>query len=116
MKKFLALLVGVVASSSVWAMSSGRSYEYRIRIPASDRSCVEEAGLLGERFQKATAIQPDSSECRGEVMLSADGRQYKLYSLLVKYTADVVREPYSAIYGEVDMFGRTSDFRGNYAR
>ncbi len=81
------------------------TFDYAVRIPATDNTCDEEAIQLRQRFEAASGITALSATCRAKVALTADGTTYPLYSLAVSYAAESELLPYSSIYGRAPIMG-----------
>src|SRR4051812_8561493 len=105
MKKTLSIVLGMFIFGSAWAYEVPQNYEYAIRIPQTAKSCQQEAAELGARFHAATGIKPNESTCLDVVTITAERREYTLYSLSVSYTARASAELYSANYGLSESYG-----------
>ena len=115
---FGVVLCGLVLASAghiARASEPTQSYEYRIRVPQTRLSCADEAQQLGARFAAATGIRADAAECVDQIPLTADGKQYNLYSLRLSYKALENPLVYSAFYGSSESYGLPTDTVGVYS-
>src|SRR4051812_23347764 len=73
--------VACLAFSTLSSAAELPTYTYFRRVPATARSCADEALQLKQRFEAATGVPVSEATCRDVVELSADGKSYPVYSL-----------------------------------
>ncbi|MCM2279465.1 MAG: hypothetical protein NDJ89_15425 [Oligoflexia bacterium] len=109
------ILVLLLSTRLVPARAETPKQEYWVRVPATARSCEEEAEALARRFEAATGQAVKSRECLDVVTARFDDRAYVLYSLLLTYEARVPLPLYRARLGASFGFGgRDSGAYGSY--
>lgn len=106
----LALFISPLPSQA-----AEKSHTYRVRIPATHRTCDHEARLLAARFWEATGLKTVTGSCVGEVVAPDGGPRY--YALLVTYQANRQQLPYTVFFGMPisDTSPEPSGLRGLYA-
>ena len=77
------------------------TYQYRVRIPATELSCQQEATKLAERFFISTQIPGVTSSCQGIINATFDGVNVHLYSLQIDYKAKLHPNLNSASLGGI---------------
>lgn len=107
MKKILtacALFVSLFSLKAHAVSEFGKptqSYEYWVRVPATQVSCQVEAELLAKRFSTLTHLPVKTASCRAVVDAHFDGNLVRLYSLALTYEATEPASLYRASVGGV---------------
>jgi hypothetical protein len=112
--KISFLLSASLLILSVTALAD-QSFQYWVRIPATQNTCEAEATALGSRFAAATGKTVTAAQCQDVVHFTADGKDQTLYSLLVTYTATDALAPFTAVLGTDPLGTYTGSTTGAYS-
>ncbi len=99
--RFLSLFVFALFSAGfVVHADEGKplnTYTYRVRLAQTERSCAEEAAMLGQRFQSATGFEVVKAECVGSAEMRDSEGSHLLNILVVSYKAEYRANAFSAV-------------------
>lgn len=118
------LILSLALSSNLFAMQPPQApelntYQYWVRIPQTNRTCAEEANIMGDRFAQATRANGSvvtEKICRSVVTAPYDGAKNSLYSILITYKATREAWAYSALFGSMDFQSTPANTNGIYAK
>ena len=94
---FLGLLFIPGMALSSFAADPVQTFQYWARIPATDRTCAEEAQAMGDRLVIATGVEVTDTRCQSIVDAVLGQEKVTFFTLLVTYRSQLEQVPYSAV-------------------